>query len=99
MCFLIVVDFYLVLSWQIVTEVLLDETSGTNGHANFDSGITQAFEALNGSSECHKIVVMITDKDADSEQLSQAIEHQKLLSDIQVLRVAVVHIIDYVYLR
>lgn len=56
---------------------------GTGGRANFNSGIMQAFEVLNGSSECHKIVMVITDKDVNGQQLSQAIEDHKLL--IQVL--------------
>ena len=46
----------------------------------------QAFEALNSSNECYKMVVVITDKDADDQQLSQAIEHhQKLLVQVFVL--------------
>lgn len=80
-----VVDIYPVFSWQVVTEVLLSETSGTGGRANFNSGIMQAFEALNSSNECYKMVVVITDKDADDQQLSQAIEHQKLLVQVFVL--------------
>ena len=77
-----VVDFYLVFSWQMVTEVLLSESSETSGRANFNSGVMQAFEVLNGSSECYKIVMVITDKDADHEHLNEAIEHQKQLIQV-----------------
>lgn len=45
----------------------------------------QAFEVLNRSSECYKIVVVITDKDADHKQLSEAIKHQNLLIQVFVI--------------
>jgi 5S rRNA maturation endonuclease (ribonuclease M5) len=45
----------------------------------------QAFEVLNGSSECHKIVMVITDKDVDGQQLNQTIEDHKLLVQVFVV--------------
>lgn len=45
----------------------------------------QAYEVLNNSSECYKIVMMITDKDADHEQLREAIEHHNLLIQVFVI--------------
>ena len=67
---------------QVVTEELLNGPSETSGRADFSSGLMQAFEALNDSSECYKIIMVITDKDADHEELNDSIEHQNLLPQV-----------------
>ena len=54
----------------------------TSGRADFSKAILQAFQAFNDGSECYKIVVVLSDKDADVKELSKTINDQNQFSEV-----------------
>ena len=75
-------DSFTFFSQQTVTELLLNEEVDTSGHAEFSKAILQAFQAFNESSEGYKIVVVLSDKDADDKELSKAINDHNQFSEV-----------------
>ena len=74
------------LLWQIATEVLLQDDSETVGHANFNQALVEVSAALNDSCDCKRIIVLLTDKDADNAQPRAAIVNEELeqLDEVRV---------------
>lgn len=69
-------------SQQTITEILLKEERETTGHADFNGAMMQAFELFSDSNECYKIVVVISDKDAELKELTKTIEDQNKVNKV-----------------
>lgn len=54
----------------------------TSDRADFSRTILQAFQAFNESSEDYKIVVVLSDKDADLDELSKTIEDLNQFNEV-----------------
>lgn len=57
---------------QVMNEKI-QSVNGSRGEADFHQAVKMAFETFSNSTECHKMLVVVTDNDADSTVLQEAV--------------------------